>query len=1852
MKMSDGNRNDKDGLALVQPEIVELVESKLQELRKRLLDSSRRNPLININFRPTSTSVMRVVDELPDVLRYNLTNGQSMRLVPLPALEDQLPDEQTDSFLEALFLARSDDETYLKAIEKIDPSSKDAAEKEAKIERDLKDRLRESLDLPARQTKDDLSLTKHAEAHGISPSYSLPSPNDEHEDGRHQDTDIQTLMLPEKLSRTAKGILEKGRGFERETGVNVLHAAFGVLEWKDPSEREKYSSPLLLLEIRIERRQSPRGAQFYVSGIDKIFINTTLAQKLHSEHRLTIPEYESGSIEEYFDEVQDKAPSGWHWNVRREVAFGIFPSSKIAMYHDLDPEKRPLAENPLIARLMATSGGGDGSYAEEYGTDDPDVSRKVPHLVMDADASQYSSLVDIADGKSLALEGPPGSGKSQTIVNMIAAALADGKKVLFVAEKLTALDVVKNRLEAASLGEFILPLQAGKGTREKVYDSLEERMALGRGTKRHRGEYENRQIALERRRAVLQNYLDALASDFGTTGMTVYETIGHGIATTDTRDSVPKEVRRIHLERSEALTSEQIDALVADAESFADRFGKTHRMPTLWLESNAMILNRDDAEDICEIAGDLANSLEAYDRDFRLSGLAPLVAAAPLETELGEIETLLKTIEVEAGRIDQHLVEKLAEPSRRRTVRDFCGQVHDWQSEISRLGRHLKKPKDCSIDEYVTAARSFALANGNLLSPDAHQKRLTGLEEKIARAEAICDAATLVDTQWTDRDDTTLREIQISARKILDFPEDIRGLRVADPEAAVGNLEADISSMHLTLATELGRIRQYLPNAGKHDPGSIHNAAATIENAGAFRFLSSQFKSAKNIYANVLGGQKSDARTIMATHLKTYAQWLDRAASFEKNSRFQSAFRTFFQGLDTDLGAISKVSAFYGQIAETAKGDDQLKLALETGELSMLVPIAAAPDAPDVSFDTLKQEIESFQQERETEISRLHEAREHLAIFDGHDQLSLDELDEIATQQANRAELAGLIDVSPARSILGSRFSGTSTDTDILDVECKVAEAFAKAPNPQSAIELLCSDAATKLLPELEDFKHRLKHIEHLAGQLIHLLALDGEHFTSKKFFGRVCDLKAAAADAPSLMERARLRRSEDTLREQGFGILVDWVLKQGQKFEPSRLGPIVRSVIAKNMVDRAYEIQSEALQGYDGEEFNRIRAEIVEKDRQLIAMSRDVIRNQLLAEASPPSGNNIGRKSSYTDMSLIINEMHKKRNRLGVRELTRRAGQALLELKPCWMMSPLAVSQYLHEGLTFDLVVIDEASQMTPENAVGALSRAQQAVVVGDTKQLPPTSFFTKMLDESDIDEDLREDSESILDMANIAFMPIRQLRWHYRSRHSALIQFSNKWMYKNELTIFPSAHEDNPELGVELVEVGGVYKSRTNEVEARAIVKAAVQHMTHSPNLSLGICTMNTDQKNLIVEEFERERDRNRKVQDYIRRWEEENDALEEFFIKNLETIQGDERDVMFISTLYGPETAGGRPHQRFGPINSVHGHRRLNVLFTRAKRKIVTFTSLKPSDILADESKNLGVQMFRAWLEYSKTGLVPDKSSPGGEADSPFEEYVIRQIETLGCEAVPQVGAAGYRIDIGVRHPDWPYGYILGVECDGATYHSSKSSRDRDRLRQEVLEGLGWKLHRIWSTDWFNDPRTEILFLKDAIEAALEQANEKSQTTDRRTAELKLPSELVEETKPKIADDETNENSVQSFSNGSSRHPTQIALPIVPGENDLFSKGSEIVTDSNEARRIQDLVDNADPIVSLGSRVKIENISEGGKKLAFTLVDGKNDPDQGIVGTHTPLGQALLDAQEGDEVEYQVGVHIKEVRVLTVE
>ena len=468
----------------------------------------------------------------------------------------------------------------------------------------------------------------------------------------------------------------------------------------------------------------------------------------------------------------------------------------------------------------------------------------------------------------------------------------------------------------------------------------------------------------------------------------------------------------------------------------------------------------------------------------------------------------------------------------------------------------------------------------------------------------------------------------------------------------------------------------------------------------------------------------------------------------------------------------------------------------------------------------------------------------------------------------------------------------------------------------------------------------------------------------------------------------------------------------------------------------------------------------------------------------------------SGSGIAILKRESAKTRRHMPIRILFKKIPNLLFRLKPCLMMSPISVSQFLAPKLQFDLVVFDEASQICPEDSVGSIYRGKQLTVVGDDKQLPPTPFFQKQeamgeeeIDWDNLDDEVSIDVESILDQCVSIVLPQKMLRWHYRSKYESLIAFSNHWFYKDGLVTFPSPLENEiSQVQFKYVQ-DGIYdrgKTRTNKREAEIVTDLVFEHFKKTPYKTLGVVTFNLQQMNTIYDEIERRLKENSEFEKFFKE-----DRLKGFFIKNLENVQGDERDVMIFSIGYGKDEQGNIT-MGFGPLNKQGGERRLNVAITRAREKVVIVSSIKAADIDLKKTKASGVLHLWRYLDYAERGRDSLKLETkwGGEPESPFEEDVANEIRRLGYEVIPQIGCSRYRIDIGVIDPTKPGYFLLGVECDGATYHSAHTARDRDRLRQQVLEKLGWQIYRIWSSDWLFRKELEIERLKRAIEKASEK------------------------------------------------------------------------------------------------------------------------------------------------------------------
>jgi len=455
--------------------------------------------------------------------------------------------------------------------------------------------------------------------------------------------------------------------------------------------------------------------------------------------------------------------------------------------------------------------------------------------------------------------------------------------------------------------------------------------------------------------------------------------------------------------------------------------------------------------------------------------------------------------------------------------------------------------------------------------------------------------------------------------------------------------------------------------------------------------------------------------------------------------------------------------------------------------------------------------------------------------------------------------------------------------------------------------------------------------------------------------------------------------------------------------------------------------------------------------------------------------------------LAVLKREFQKRSKHLPIRQLIARAGNAVQAVKPVFMMSPLSIATYIPPGsLKFDLVVFDEASQVRLVDAFGAILRARQAVVVGDSQQLPPTSFFDTMAQDNEEDEENNtSDIESVLGLFAAQSAPDRMLRWHYRSRHESLIAVSNQEFYKNSLVVFPSPDAERRDSGLKshllpdtAYDRGG---SRTNQLEAEAVATSVMEHASKHPNLTLGVTAFSVAQMRAIQDAVEKRRRIDPSMERFFAAHPDE-----PFFVKNLETVQGDERDVIFISIGYGKDTEG-HVAMNFGPLNWDGGERRLNVLITRARRRCEVFTNLSAEDIDVSRTSTPGVHTLKTFLAYAAAADASEFADTNNEPGSSLEQSVAHSLTEAGYQLRPQVGATGHCIDLAVVDPDRPGRYLMGIETDGETYHNSRSSRDRDRLREQVLNGLGWQIHHIWSADWFNHPDRELKRASEAIESA---------------------------------------------------------------------------------------------------------------------------------------------------------------------
>ena len=1818
------------------------VKATIEQLRLSLLDLTARNPLISMQFAARSNSQIRVVDELPDMLFYKLTNRQTMDFVALPSFDEDSKDELVPQFLEAFSSALLTDEEYAKSAAKLDGDDDSYDEKLRKLQRELKDRVRERLGMPKRILRKQESLAQHARNNGIEPSFDLPLPVESAADGRHQDDSIQTLLPRPDLERRLNGLISKAKTFEQETGISVMRMAFGFLEWKDParSDGKNYLSPLVLLPVAITVRKSAEGPVYRVDGTgDDPEVNLVLAEKLRQEFGIEFPQFDAGSVEQYFEQLGEIKHKKLSWTVRRQVVLGVFPSSRMAMYEDLDTSKTDFSANEIVESVIVGSGSaGSGALAEEYDVDNPAVEAEVPILVKKADQSQFSVLVDLARGKTFAVQGPPGTGKSETIVNAIAAAIGAGKKVLFVAEKAAALKVVNARLVEIGLGEFALPLLAGRTSRDEFMKSIRARIPLR--DKKPRDLDAN--IARFRdARGALAEYIEILSTDWDRTGKTVHTVLGSSIATAEVLKNFPKALLLAPGLPDGEHTEDEISEVAAILDRFEAAYREMEESPSHWRGTSCLNSTPRKLDSILFRAGEAAKAAHAKLEAKGALNQFGIRADVSDEELIQANETLamiagivdFATIANHANWFDKTMLDKL------RIFFDECAATKTLHERL-RSVFHDPSVSSLTIDIQNVEILFRQIDSPKLEPSDLHNR----IAEKANRAKTANYIKSQVErfaSYWPSASNWSLADIAAAGKLAQDY-RDILPLR---SDALINADGRSVLKSLIQKAEEL-RDRKYEFSERFHNSAlrlrfECENAARVLGKAGRLSILSGAYREAKAFYLKHAKVNSFDAE-VASYNLQTAGACLADIEEFDDLARKTGVFGAAFLGLDTDFRPFNELSAFYDTVEKQFSHIDQREIRsfLKTADTDY---ISSLPSLPTNGLPGRVADVVSLGERLEAEVAELEAALAKInpliAHFMDPPGTPMSQLPQLAGQVGDFQKLSSRLDYfEHGTEFFGSEFCGWNTPLGnwkaLLAASEVVNQRGPSGDHLRRVIEngdiRAFADALATVVGAIAEQEQKILEV---TAEASHNLADELENAGDAKAYDV---LGTAAEDRNGLVRSIALASLYAQVREKGVLPTVEKVIQQSAKV--LNLGKTITALLYRSSAERVYDYFGGELRHYSGVRIEDLRSQMKDADAKIIELSRSLLRANLIDAARPPQGVARGRVSEFTERALLDYLSDLRKISVPVRDIIRRSFRAIQELKPCWMMSPLAIAQYVpKDGVGFDLCIIDEASQMPPADAIGALYRCRQAMVVGDSKQLPPTSFFQQFLDDTiAVDDDADPvTEESILEKTASAFRPSRVLRWHYRSRHSGLIRFSNKIMYQDDLVVFPSSEEDRPDMGVQLVETRGLYKSNMNEIEAKVVVDAALRFMKDEPDRSLGIVAVNQKQADHIRQQLDFEIPRSAHASRYVEKWSKHREGLEEFFVKNLENVQGDERDVIFISTVYGPSSIGQKAMQRFGPINGEGGKRRLNVLFTRAKQNIRTFTSLSGADITATEHSNAGAWMLKRWLEYS-AGMQFDVANDeaGGAFDSPFEEHVADVIKGMGYTAISQVGSAGFWIDIGVRHPDWPFGFILGVECDGAAYHSSKSARDRDHYRQAILEGLGWSIHRIWSTDWYQDSEQEKRRLQNAISGRLAELKNQGTRRPEPTAAISSASDMGSHANISVADVPITKPIAAQSSFKQESFPLLQEIQVEPAAKAAMTANSASLSKEKK-----------NTFVEIGDTVRIRYLDKEADIFQFKIVFEPSAPEKGVVNRSAPLAKAVLENEEGDTLEILQGSRIRQ-------
>jgi hypothetical protein len=1543
-----------------------------------------------------------------------------------------------------------------------------------------------------------------------------------------------------------------------ERGLHILHLAFGVLEWSDPDAEEHLRSPLVLLPVELARKTLREP--FHLAGIDEDpFLNPALVTRFGQDFKFRLPDlpddWDETTLSACFQEIESAISGLPGWRLQPTTVLTLFSFFKGVMYQDLEENADKVKAHPLVSALAGeklTTRAAD--VPDEKDLDDKQDPQRTFHI-LDADGSQRQCLEAAAAGQSFVLQGPPGTGKSQTIANLIADFLARGKKVLFVSEKMAALEVVYNRLRHVGLGDFCLELHSHKANKREVVTELARCFQEGAKVPAEQltAEFER----YSQRRAYLNNYVKALhtvreplrrsvwsvleelsqweelptlalgmtlfSSESGNVDAPVvsevnatwleeakqavqrFRQLGH-IAQEEDHPWRGFKAERFTLQlRDEVLglvdrVRSRLDRLLSTAAHYADQLGV--QGPVAWLLKLGDLL---EARPALLPAAWLQGDLDALAKDLEQCAdqyLQLAQARAPLTAKYGA--ALWSVPEGTAAGVDK--AWQAAAPLLARGDEAGIGllkqqqQLRGWAADTQRrIPSWLSEARTLEKWLAVALPRGAGAVPATAGTDFREDPSVHGLRQ-LLRLAHLCMADNAPERTWV-HDPKALEE----ARSII-----------TDSRPA-------FTHYHQTRARLL---QTYTERFFELDLVRLAESFAGPYQSFWRRLFSGQYRRDRRAIA-----RRSRSEAMPATIWEDVAVARDlmteKARLEADQPQRQAVLGRYEKGLDTDVEAADRATRVAAEAVELVHA-----LGCEALPARLVDALCAGMPAPEkvraaakrlqdslASWLHATQELKSSlpmdalpatdEPLEESALSALNQyAKDLQAALNTFGSLTDPVLASAPQRPPDTAALVADLRLAEALRVdeakrqtegprwqarLGPGFQGVATDWDAmrkaLSWARRLREFFPGAAPPESFIRLVTSPsvkvpAAQSLRQALEQFENGLHSVENRFEP------------PGPSWQGKLVGEQPPEALPPYLTTlRDRISALGDWIdyrhlleRFDRLGLIVFWTALQERSLPREQAINLFLKAFYASWLEAVFR-QDPVLGEFRRPQHEEALAEFRELDRRLIQLAAQRVAQ--LAQQKRPKAE--GADADLADeIALLMKEAHKKARHLPLRRLFEQVPRLLPRLKPCLLMSPLSVSHFLNpDKIAFDIVIFDEASQICPEDAVVALYRGKQCIITGDDQQLPPTSFFQQNAGEEDEETPEEEPAifESILEASRGAGLPQRLLRWHYRSRHEGLITFSNRQFYDNRLVTFPSPFAENPALGVKFHYVAdGVYDRggrRDNPREAEVVTELVFEHIRAHSDKTLGVIAFSQAQMLAIEDEIERRLQRHPELENYFK-----SGRLEGFFVKNLETVQGDERDVILFSVGYGQDPAG-KLLLNFGPLNREGGQRRLNVAATRAREKVVVVSSLRARDLNLDAGHAAGAILLRNYLDYAERGPAALAEGPGQAATeltaAGIAKDLIAELRRHGYDASPQFGWSAVRIDVAVHDPDQPGRLLVGIELDGPNYQAAATARDRDRLRPEVLQRLGWHLHRIWSPDWLYRRKDEITRLLGALEEA---------------------------------------------------------------------------------------------------------------------------------------------------------------------